>query len=94
MSQNRLKNWKQTVLHCRIVRKKRKLFLKKNKKNIRQQTVQRKKKQKQISGKKIDNLYAGVYKNCGNLEFLQTKISELKIQSEQEEQFAKQIKRI
>lgn len=43
---------------------------------------------------KIDNLYAGVYKNCGNLEFLQTKISELKIQSEQEEQFAKQIKRI
>ena len=42
---------------------------------------------------KIDNLYAGVYKNCGNLEFLQTKISELKIQSEQEEQFAKQIKK-
>ena len=30
---------------------------------------------------KIDTLYAGVYKNCGNLEFLQTKISELKIQS-------------
>ena len=42
---------------------------------------------------KIDNLYAGVYKNCGNLEFLQTKISELKIQSEQEEQLAKQIKK-
>ena len=42
---------------------------------------------------KIDNLYGGVYKNCGNLEFLQTKISELKIQSEQEEQLAKQIKK-
>ena len=42
---------------------------------------------------KIDTLYAGIYKNCGNLEFLQTKISELKIQSEQEEQFAKQIKK-
>ena len=42
---------------------------------------------------KIDNLYAGVYKNCGNLEFLQTKISELKIQSGQEEQLAKQIKK-
>ena len=27
---------------------------------------------------KIDTLYAGIYKNCGNLEFLQTKISELK----------------
>ena len=32
-------------------------------------------------------------KNCGNLEFLQTKISELKIQSGQEEQLAKQIKK-
>ena len=42
---------------------------------------------------KIDTLYAGVYKNCGNLEFLQTKISELKIQSGQEEQLAKQIKK-
>ena len=42
---------------------------------------------------KIDTLYAGIYKNCGNLEFLQTKISELKIQSGQEEQFAKQIKK-
>ena len=30
---------------------------------------------------KIDTLYAGIYKNCGNLEFLQTKISELKTQS-------------
>ena len=42
---------------------------------------------------KIDTLYAGIYKNCGNLEFLQTKISELKIQSGQEEQLAKQIKK-
>ena len=42
---------------------------------------------------KIDILYAGIYKNCGNLEFLQTKISELKIQSGQEEQLAKQIKK-
>lgn len=42
---------------------------------------------------KIDTLYAGIYKNCGNLEFLQTKISELKIQSGQEEQFVKQIKK-
>ena len=42
---------------------------------------------------KIDTLYAGIYKNCGNLEFLQTKISELKTQSGQEEQLAKQIKK-
>ena len=42
---------------------------------------------------KIDILYAGIYKNCGNLEFLQTKISELKIQSGREEQFVKQIKK-
>ena len=42
---------------------------------------------------KIDTLYTGIYKNCGNLEFLQTKISELKIQSGQEEQLAKQIKK-
>ena len=42
---------------------------------------------------KIDTLYAGIYKNCGNLEFLQTKISELKIQSGQEEQLTKQIKK-
>ena len=42
---------------------------------------------------KIDTLYAGIYKNCGNLKFLQTKISELKIQSGQEEQLAKQIKK-
>ena len=42
---------------------------------------------------KIDILYAGIYKNCGNLEFLQTKISELRIQSGQEEQLAKQIKK-
>ena len=41
---------------------------------------------------KIDTLYAGIYKNCGNLEFLQTKISELKIQSGQEEQLAYQKK--
>ena len=67
--------------------------MKKNKKNIRQQTVQRKKSRNRFRKEKIDNLYAGVYKNCGNLEFLQTKISELKIQSEQEEQFAKQIKK-
>ncbi len=49
---NRLRNLEQTVLSCRIVRKKRTLFLKENKKNIRQQTVRRKKKQKQISGKR------------------------------------------
>ena len=30
---------------------------------------------------KTDNLFAGVYKNCGNLEFLQEKIKELEIQS-------------
>ena len=68
--------------------------MKKNKKNIRQQTVQKKKKaETDFRKEKIDTLYAGIYKNCGNLEFLQTKISELKIQSEQEEQFAKQIKK-
>ena len=49
--------------------------------------------EKDFRKEKIDTLYAGIYKNCGNLEFLQTKISELKIQSGQEEQLAKQIKK-
>ena len=81
-------------MHCRIVRKKRKLFLNKNKKNIRQQdSAEKEKAETDFRKEKIDTLYAGVYKNCGNLEFLQTKISELKIQSGQEEQLAKQIKK-
>ena len=66
--------------------------MKKNKKNIRQQSAE-KEKRNRFPEKKIDTLYAGIYKNCGNLEFLQTKISELKIQSGQEEQLAKQIKK-
>ena len=40
---------------------------------------------------KIDNLYAGVYKDCGNLEFLLTKIQELEIQSEEMEKQSEQM---
>ena len=76
-------------MHCRIVRKKRKLFLKKTKEYQTTDSAEKEKQKQNFRKEKIDNLYAGVYKNCGNLEFLQTKISELKIQSEQEEQLAK-----
>ena len=55
--------------------------------------VEKEKAETDFRKEKIDTLYAGIYKNCGNLEFLQTKISELKIQSGQEEQFAKQIRK-
>ena len=42
---------------------------------------------------KIDNLYAGVCKNCGNLEFLLTKIQDLGTQSEKmEKQFEQMTK--
>ena len=40
---------------------------------------------------KIDNLYAGVCKNCGNLEFLLTKIQDLGTQSEKMEKQSEQM---
>ncbi|MDD6413651.1 MAG: AAA family ATPase [Blautia sp.] len=40
---------------------------------------------------KIDNLYAGVYKNCGNLEFLLKKIKDLGTQSEEMEKQSEQM---
>ena len=40
---------------------------------------------------KTDNLYAGVYKNCGNLEFLLTKIRDLGTQSEEMEKQSEQM---
>lgn len=42
---------------------------------------------------KTDNLFAGVYKNCGNLEFLQEKIKELEIQSGEAEKSLRQMKK-
>ena len=42
---------------------------------------------------KTDNLYAGIYKNCGNLEFLQGKIKELEIQSGEAEKSLRQMKK-
>lgn len=42
---------------------------------------------------KTDNLYAGIYKNCGNLEFLQGKIQELEIQSGEAEKVLRQMKK-
>lgn len=42
---------------------------------------------------KIDNLYAGVYKNCGNLEFLLTKIKKLETQAKEMETQSEQMKK-
>ena len=42
---------------------------------------------------KIDNLYAGVYKNCGNLEFLLTEIKKLETQAKEMETQSEQMKK-
>ena len=42
---------------------------------------------------KIDNLYAGVYKNCGNLEFLLIKIQDLEKQAEEMKTQSAQMKK-
>ncbi len=42
---------------------------------------------------KIDNLYAGVYKNCGNLEFLLTKIMNLETQAKEMKTQSEQMKK-
>ena len=55
-----------------------KLCLKKNKKEYQTtDSAEKEKAETDFRKEKIDTLYAGIYKNCGNLEFLQTKISEL-----------------
>ena len=42
---------------------------------------------------KIDNLYTEIHKNCGNLDFLHTKILELERQSEEEETLSEKLKK-
>lgn len=42
---------------------------------------------------KIDNLYVGVYKNCGNLEFLLTKIMNLETQAKEMKTQSEQMKK-
>ena len=42
---------------------------------------------------KIDNLYTEIHKNCGNLDFLQTKILELEKQSREEETLSEKLKK-
>ncbi len=42
---------------------------------------------------KIDNLYTEIHKNCGNLDFLHTKILELEKQSEEEETLSEKLKK-
>ena len=42
---------------------------------------------------KIDNLYVGVYKNCGNLEFLLTKIKNLETQAKEMKTQSEQMKK-
>lgn len=58
------------------------------------QTTDRAEKEKaetDFQKEKTDNLYAGVYKNCGNLEFLLKKIKDLGTQSEEMEAQSRQM---
>ena len=55
--------------------------------------VEKEKAETDFQKEKTDNLFAGVYKNCGNLEFLQEKIKELEIQSGEAEKSLRQMKK-
>ncbi len=55
--------------------------------------VEKEKTKTDFRKEKIDTLYEGIYKNCGNLEFLQDKIYELKKQFQEKEKLSEQIQK-